>query len=283
VTINATRKIISLTGPNCSFGNTNACRVDVRGGYTPVWVETFESYANNSSLTAGNPFTSASRTVATTEQAYQGTKSAKMSIRTGDSGQGFGEWGGIYTLATNLVRYDEIWVRWRQFWPSAFLFSADPFLKFLRFHTYTAGGSNAGYVDLYIDNGDATFPTYHTVSETETPQVKSNFGSSAIPRDQWITYEMYVKFDSTSVVSGGQARIRVWIDGANVNDHTTVRTMAGNDHYCDAVHWFTYWNDAASGQTYVPNNDCYVDDIVIATSASPPTNIDSGGRPFIGV
>lgn len=29
MTINATRKIISLTGPNCSFGNINACRVDV--------------------------------------------------------------------------------------------------------------------------------------------------------------------------------------------------------------------------------------------------------------
>lgn len=29
MTINATRKIISLTGPNCSFANPNACRVDV--------------------------------------------------------------------------------------------------------------------------------------------------------------------------------------------------------------------------------------------------------------
>lgn len=29
MTINATRKIISLTGPNCSFANINACRVDV--------------------------------------------------------------------------------------------------------------------------------------------------------------------------------------------------------------------------------------------------------------
>lgn len=38
MTINATRKIISLTGPNCSFGNTNTCRVDVTvDGFSPTY------------------------------------------------------------------------------------------------------------------------------------------------------------------------------------------------------------------------------------------------------
>lgn len=281
---NDTTLVFTATRGSQSMG---ACRVDVVGGsggaYTPVWSENFNGYAEAESLTAGNPFTAASRTIATSAQAHGGGgRSAKMSIRTGDSGQGFGEWGGIYTLPAHLVRYDEVWVRWRQFWPAAFSFSADPFMKFLRLGTKNSGGSNAGYVDLYVDNGGSTFPTYHTVSETETPQHKSNFGSSAIPLDQWITYEMYCKFDTTAADSGGQARVRVWIDGALANEQTNLKTLGGADHYCNVVHWFTYWNDAASGQTFVPNNDTYVDDIVIATSADPPTGADAGGRPFIG-
>lgn len=48
MTINANRKIISLTGPNCSFANINACRADVvaEGGYTPTVIVTNQAELN---------------------------------------------------------------------------------------------------------------------------------------------------------------------------------------------------------------------------------------------
>lgn len=50
MTINAVRKIISLTGPNCSFGNINSCRVDVLAGastgYTPTVIVTNQTELN---------------------------------------------------------------------------------------------------------------------------------------------------------------------------------------------------------------------------------------------
>lgn len=48
MTINANRKIISLTGPNCSFANINACRTDVvaEGGYTPTVIVTNQTELN---------------------------------------------------------------------------------------------------------------------------------------------------------------------------------------------------------------------------------------------
>ena len=48
MTINATRKIISLTGPNCSFANTSACQVNMveEGGYTPTVIVTNQTELN---------------------------------------------------------------------------------------------------------------------------------------------------------------------------------------------------------------------------------------------
>ena len=52
MTINAARKIISLSGPNCSFANINACRADVVGGSggTLVFSDNFDSYTSMSQL-----------------------------------------------------------------------------------------------------------------------------------------------------------------------------------------------------------------------------------------
>ena len=54
MTINADRKIISLSGPNCSFANINACRVDVVGGSEPsAWLlENFSTYSSTANMLA---------------------------------------------------------------------------------------------------------------------------------------------------------------------------------------------------------------------------------------
>lgn len=243
-------------------------------GYTPVWQQNFNSFSNGTSLGGGVVFLDGSRTIADTGTKYGGSgASAKMSIRVGDA-SGNGEWGGIKSI-TALYQGDEIWVRWRQYWPTAFAFTASPAMKFLRLRRRNSLNVTQGYVDLYIDNAASSTP-YYTVAENQ--QVETYFGSSAIPRDQWITYEVYIKLDTVSVDSGGQGRMRVWLDGTLAQERTDIITLGNAAHKLDAVYWFTYWNNETP-----PDNDTWCDDIVIATSASPPTTTDSGGRPYIGM
>jgi hypothetical protein len=242
--------------------------------YTPIWSENFNTFSNGMSLTGGVVFRDAGRTVADTSIRYGASgASAKMSIRTGDGG-GFGNWGGIRALSTPLGKGSEIWVRWRQYWPTAFTFSATPWMKFLRFRT-EVGGVNNGYLDLYVEKANGSGVTYRTIKEVQ--DVWAEISNGAIPRDQWITYEVYAKLDNVSVNGGGTGRMRVWIDGVNVQDRTNITTLTNASALVPSIYFFTYWNNEAP-----PNNDTYFDDVVVATSASPPTATDSGGRIFIG-
>lgn len=282
MTVNAVSRCVLVPknpdGKLYGTANLGACRAGVVGTatYTPVWSENFDAFSNGASLNNGAAFTTdAGRTFADTTIRYGASgASAKMSIRVGDAG-GFGKWGGVKSLQTDLAKGDEIWVRWRQYWPAAFTFSATPWMKFLRLRTEVSGVNN-GYIDLYIDEADGSGVTYRTIKEgQDTWQTISN---GAIPRDQWITYEIYAKLDNVSTDGGGSGRLRFWINGVNVQDRTSMTTLTNALALVTDVYWFTYWNNETP-----PDNDTYVDDIVIATSASPPTQTDLGGRIFIGV
>jgi hypothetical protein len=204
-----------------------------------------------------------------------------MSIRTGDGG-GFGNWGGTYALPTNLVRGDEIWVRWRQYWPSEFTFSATPAMKFLRLRMFKSAAEsavNAGYMDLYV-NEEASWGswTYGTIREFDNNNIWK-YSLVPIPRDQWITYEVYCKLDVKESMGGSGVLFRFWVDGNLVQERTAADTGTMNEatNIMTSLYWFTYWNNETP-----PNNDTYLDDIVIATNVSPPYRSDSGRRKFIG-
>ncbi|HYW78237.1 MAG TPA: hypothetical protein VE890_01630, partial [Thermoguttaceae bacterium] len=79
------------------------------------------------------------------------------------------------------------------------------------------------------------------------------------------------------VDAGGKGRFRVWRDGKLIFDRTDVPTISETDGVIDYLYLFTYWNNENP-----PNNHLFVDDLVIATSASPPPNRDASGNTFVG-
>ncbi len=242
--------------------------------FTPYFADNFESYADAESLTGGNPFGTAGRTVASTTEAFSGSTSAKMEIRQGDNG-GFGRWGASVSLRPKLTKDAEVWVRLRVFWPSSFQFTASPFMKFLRVHNQNEDGSNDGYNDLYIDNPDDDRVTLRSIKEKH--DVWALDDGTKLPRDTWQSYEMYLYADSVPVDQGGKARMRIWKDNQLVFDRTDVPTLFTAGGNLDLFYLFTYWNNENP-----PDNHCFVDDVIIATDASPPPNKDAAGNAMVG-
>lgn len=242
--------------------------------FEPYFADNFEDYSDGESLSGKDPFDAAGRTTASTERAHNGSSSARMAIKEGDGG-GFGQWGGIVPISPAPGVGDEIWVRLAIWWPSSFEFSASPFMKFMRLHNQEGDGSNGGYNDLYVDEANSNTSVLRTIKENHDQW--EIYDGDPIPREQWETYEMYLSIDDTSVDNGGDGRLRVWRDGELIFDRTDVPTVTGPDGKIDGFFLFTYWNNEDP-----PNNHCFVDDLVIATSDSPPPNTDADGNRFIG-
>ncbi len=240
----------------------------------PYFSDDFEGYENGTSLSAHAPFDAAGRTVASDEQSYSGTTSAKMEIRESDGGA-FGMWGGVVPLQPTIAKGGEVWVRFRVFWPESFEFSAFPYMKFMRLHTKIPSGENSGYNDLYIDKADDTLEVLRCIKEKHN--IWEVYNGHKIPRNTWETYEMYLFVDDISVNDGGDARMRVWRDGELIFDRTDVPTINQAGGEVDYFYLFTYWNNETP-----PNNYVYVDDLVITTHLNPPSFRDSDGHLFIG-
>ncbi len=154
-------------------------------------------------------------------------------------------------------------------------------MKFLRLHNEESDGANGGYNDLYVNNADGTTKVLQTIKEKHDKW--AYYDGPSLPRDTWERYEMYLAIDDQTVDDGGSARVRIWRDDELIFDRTNVPTLSGPGGTIDSFYLFTYWN-FGNGTTSkpVPNNHCYVDDLVIATSASPPPNKDSAGNAYIG-
>jgi hypothetical protein len=79
------------------------------------------------------------------------------------------------------------------------------------------------------------------------------------------------------VDTGGEGRVRIWRDDELIFDRTDVPTITEAAGTINSFYLFTYWNNEQP-----PDNYCYIDDLTIATSASPPPNKDAKGNAYIG-
>lgn len=215
------------------------------------------------------------------EQAYEGATSGKMTLllsdneASGGSG-GFGRWGGIIYFPTELQAGDEFFMRFRMYYPSGFdhyTSGGGGHVKFIRFRTEDASGNNAGYIDVYWDFESAS-TTYKYIKEF-SPNQWSYFGPKAsYPHvfNNWVTYNVHVIL-SNSAQTG---RFRMWRDGELMTNLSVV-TLSGATHVCTRFHLFTYWN----GQ--VPQEQsCYVDDVVITSDAGETQTHAPSGLQWIG-
>ena len=249
-------------------------QVDAGGAsFVPFFSDGFESYEDGISL-SGLVFDAAGNTRASQERAAHGTGSARMAINDDNAGA-FGNWGGIIPIRPGLAEGQEVWVRLYVYWPESFEFSAAPWMKFLRLHNADADGENAGYNDLYIHNADGPESVLRTIKEVHNIWAVND--GPPIPRGRWERYEMHLYIDDVSVDDGGEGRVRIWRDGERIFDRTDVPTITGPGGVIDGFYLFTYWNNEMP-----PNNHCFVDDLTIATSESPPPNRDADGLPVIG-
>lgn len=260
-------------GPSTSAGGGGSAG-HLPTPFVPYFADDFESYPNGEKLSPLPPYDAAGRTTASDEQVYRGTMAAKMEIREGDGG-GFGNWGFIIPISPALPKGHEIWARMRVYWPASFEFSATPWMKFFRLHARKADGSNDGYNDLYVDEADSTTSVLRTIKEIH--DVWEVYDGPPIARETWEAYEMYLFIDDVPVDDGGSARVRIWRDDELIFDRTDVPTISEARGDIDGFFVFTYWNNENP-----PDNHCYMDDLIIATDADPPTNVDANGNPFIG-
>ncbi|MEQ9320963.1 MAG: hypothetical protein RIF41_17505 [Polyangiaceae bacterium] len=246
---------------------------DVSIPFEPLFADDFESYTDGQPLSPLPDYDAAGRTIASDEQVFRGQMAARMAIESGDAG-GFGQWGFIIPFQP-LEKGREIWVRLAIWWPQSFEFSATPWMKFLRLHARTGDGSNGGYNDLYVDEADSTTSVLRTIKEVHN--VWDVYDGAPIPRGQWESYEMYLFIDDVPADDGGSGRFRIWRDDELIFDRTDVPTITEASGDIDALYVFTYWNNEMP-----PNNHCFMDDLILATDASPPTNVDAEGNVFIG-
>lgn len=218
------------------------------------------------------------RTVYSTEHVYEGKQSAKMTIRKGE--EGYGLWGGYVAHPKRLRKGDELWLRFRAYFPEGFdhySYSGGGRLKFLRHDTRNGStGRPEGYVDIYFDTPKAS-SAFKFIFEGQ--QKWSNIGtkSNDLPRlGSWETYEYYVKFDSVPKSEGGEATVRFWKNGELIGEINNLKTLKYSDSYTTRTLLWTYWNGGAP-QT----QSMWIDDLVLTSDT--PAGRDKHGNPYVGV
>jgi len=184
----------------------------------------------------------------TSNVVYEGGQAAEMNVRKGESG--FGYWGGSLGFP-DLYKGDEFWFRVRTYFPSEFDYTASPRLKFLRLHTATGEGSNAGYNDIYINPLDSEDSPFKGIKEGHNQWYDFGNDSHDIVYDKWETYDFYVKLDDVNSDDGGGGVMRFWKDGELLGEFSGIESLGGEDHYANYFYLFTYWNSDPFTRAYV--------------------------------
>ena len=227
-----------------------------------------------------------SRTTYSTAQAYSGSTSGHWELLASEDAAdgGFGKWGGEFVFPNELQEGDELFCRWRMYYPTGF----NPFtsggggrIKHWRVHTKAPDGSNEGYNDFYFDSDGTGYMYDFTKEGSNRRDAFCPRPQYDLPYNQWVTYNHHLIFHSDPA----QALSRFWVDNDFVFDSQTDVTDGNGDpiiytldtpsSLVDFIYHLTYWNGV------VIDNEGHVDDVYITSER--PANTDSGGRPWIGV
>lgn len=226
------------------------------------------------------------RTVFTGEESYSGNLGLRMTAPEGKTG--FGTFGGIIDFRTcanddefKLTKGDEIWVRSRMLVPENWEFNSGR-NKFLRLRTYFDDNGtvrSSGYNDLYIDGnpGGSNYAPFHFIYEGEQQWLPVGTTEDFFVPNVWKTIELYLKLDDKKASEGGDATVRVWLDGELIVESRERRTLARSDNYISNLNYFTYYGNELSPK----DQSVYVDDIFITNET--PINADAHGNPYVGL
>lgn len=138
----------------------------------------------------------------------------------------------------------------------------------------------AGSFPTGASSGTCALPSASPILGMANSEIGStNHFASTLPvmtRDQWWAIQWYVKFGDPNVANG---IFRAWVNDTRVIDATNVKTRPSTAP-TTVAQGFAMPGDLWNGGPGA-NNPFYVANMIMATSASPPTTLDSGGAPYI--
>lgn len=229
-------------------------------------------------------------TIITNEQASEGSKSCKFSIKKGSEGWpssgGPLEWGAVLSLPSNVKVGEELWVRFDMFVPTGFdIWTNTGMLKFIRFGTKTSTRTT-GCVDFLMGVPNAKLWDPIAKKDVSPPFVVSFEGvpqlsmvgtrpTNDVVTGVWETYEAHVKVDSIPQSLGGQSTARMWKNNVPIADLPGQITAVDKTGVVQSIYLFTYWNGNAPKDQHV-----YIDNITVTNQQ--PANVDRRGHAYIG-
>lgn len=221
---------------------------------------------------------------------YEGKLSFKLHANKGTPNNGglFGSWGGVKTLPTNLHKGDTLHMQLAVYIPTTFDWTANPWLKFVRFHTATSpGDANQGYDDIYIYNALITPGSDGQLENIYEGAQVWKASTAVLTKGKWEVIEYEVTFDDVAVDDGGSGRTRIWQAQSGVMtlamDRTDSNTLVLPTDIVDDVLLFTYWNSGGDDGTYPTQaQDLWVDRIVLEKDLTKLVEKDAQGNAIIG-
>lgn len=230
--------------------------------------------------------TNAGGTVYSSDQAYSGGRSIKMTVQEGSTG--FGSFGGSlqfgkceHIAGSDLGKGDEIWIRTRMYFPKGFEFNQGR-NKYMRLRTYNnVDGKkiSEGYIDLYINGHPEhnNFKPFWFIFEGEQNWYYTGNRDDYFEFGKWKTVELYLKLDNKKESEGGDARVRIWVDGKLIGDTGERRTLKTATSFVTYFSLFTWYGNEGSPKT----QSLYVDDFFLTVST--PEATDDYGNHYIGM
>ena len=236
-------------------------------------------------------FTSdSSGTFYSNQQSTNGTSSIELNIREGH--KGFGLLGGVVSFENcsnfggrRVIKGEQIWVKTKIKFPLGFEFNQNGLNKFMRlrtFHDEEGRNVSEGYNDLYL-NADPSFEPwkpyapYKYIFEGAQQWFSVGVGENFFQMGKWETIEYSIRLDDKVAAEGGNALVRVWLNGRLLGETQNRRTLNTPESWVSSLYFFTYWDNAGAHK----NQKFWIDDLVITTDT--PTKRDALGNPFIGV
>jgi hypothetical protein len=225
-----------------------------------------------------NGFTSAfSTTKITREQVHSGTQAAKTSIDKGVTG--YGDWGGLWSLPTELKEGDEYWFRVWTYFPDGFDFSCggcSEGVKFMRTRTASSAGAHEGYHNFFLSTEGmivaTSVDTSAFYSKYTWPHAEIRGIGNPVTTGEWHAYEVYLKFSATA----GKGIFRAWQDGKLLFEDTSTPTLRSASSVVTQASVWTYWNNNSP-----KSQSAYIDSVVITNER--PKNMDANGNYFVGL
>lgn len=231
MTINAARKIISLSGPNCSFANINACRADVVSGVgvSADFIEDFESYADVAAAVSG-PWDSQDTAVGGTHAitTFGGSKRYACTWVNDESRTLLwyrfpGAINGDVSTGKSYVKLE-----WDEYRDANWNFSAD---KSCRFGGRLSNGNLSLDVLLGLEGGGTPNGSTRAVVFGQGLGTGSNFVIDAdwnMSREQWYTIAVEIQLNTVGNADGW---IKLWRDGVLMGSASGINIRGGSNDY----------------------------------------------------